>query len=281
MTMIGDTRISSFRKTNKLASRNMEEIIVYLIFAVVAGAGARFLSDVVFSALMTLSAAFQCLGFGLLLRQVSKRRAVESVSTRSLQLYALALCCRLYSTLQYNGYLPLDRTGDWVYQLIEFLEVVIIVVTVMKVNHYMSFVPDATETCQVWPILLFCAVMALTMHPQLNFSPAADIGWTLGLYLESVAMVPQLFMLGQRGGEVENMQGHYIACVFVSRLLMMVFWVTCYEELQPKESAYNLPGLGVMGMQLLQVVIFADFMYLYGKSVRDNVKLVLPYSGVV
>jgi hypothetical protein len=278
--MIGNVSMTSpFRKTSKLASRNMEEIIMYLIFTFAAAVGARFLSDVVFSALMTLSAAFQCLGFGILLRQVTKGKAVGDVSSKSLQLYAVAITARLYSTLQYNGYLPLDRTGDWVYQLIEFLEVVIVVLTIVKVARYQCYLGDANDTCQVWPMLLLCGVMALTMHPGLNYNATADIAWTFGLYLESVAMVPQLFMLGRRGGEVESMQGHYIACVFMSRVLMMWFWLTCYEELQPRDSAFNLPGLGVMGMQLLQVVLFADFMYLYGKSVRDNVKLVLPYAG--
>merc|ERR1719149_436380 len=137
--------------------------------------GAQFLSDIVFSALMTLSASFQCLGFGILLRQVTKDKAVGDVSSRSLQLFAVAIACRLYSTLQYNGYLPLDRTGDWVYQLIEFVEVNICVVTIVKVVRYQCGFDGANDTCHVWPLLLICGVMTWAMPPRLNYNPMADM----------------------------------------------------------------------------------------------------------
>ena len=49
----------------------------------------------------------------------------------------------------------------------------------------------------------------------------------------------------KKGGEVESLASHYIACVFVSRLLMMSFWMNSYPELKPKGADFNLPGFGV------------------------------------
>ena len=91
-------------------------------------------------------------------------------------------------------------------------------------------------------------------------------------------MIPQLWMLFKMGGEVESLASHFIACVFMSRLLMMTFWIHTYHELKPKESDFNLPGFGVMGAQITQCVIFADFMYYYVRSMRNNTRLVLPQS---
>ena len=52
-------------------------------------------------------------------------------------------------------------------------------------------------------------------------------------------------MRSKKGGEVESLASHYIACVFVSRLLMMSFWINSYPELKPKGADFNLPGFGV------------------------------------
>lgn len=265
--------------SGKIASRNAEEIILYVIFAVVTIICARMLSDLLFSALVTFSAAFTALGFALLLMQVQRRKGVLSISLRSLYLYGIALACRLYSTLQYNGYLPVDRSGDWLYQLIEtvaFVSVVVLIIQVKKIHTESCLV--GVDTCNAAVLLFACLIIALAVHPRLNNSMLPDVLWTLALYVETVAMVPQLFLLTKLGGEVDSLQGHYIACMFMARLLMMRFWVTCYEELRPKGAEYNLPGLGVIGSQLLQVVLFADFMHLYVKSHRNNAKLILPVT---
>lgn len=265
--------------SGKIASRNAEEIILYVIFAVVTIICARMLSDLLFSALVTFSAAFTALGFALLLMQVQRRKGVLSISLRSLYLYGIALACRLYSTLQYNGYLPVDRSGDWLYQLIETAALVAVVVLVIQVKkiHTENCVVGV-DTCNAAVLLVACFLIAIAVHPRLNNSTIPDVLWTLALYVETVAMVPQLFLLTKLGGEVDSLQGHYIACMFMARLLMMRFWVTCYEELRPKGAEYNLPGLGVIGSQLLQVVLFADFMHLYVKSHRNNAKLILPVT---
>lgn len=265
--------------SGKIASRNAEEIILYIIFGIVASICARMLSDLLFSALVTFSAAFTALGFGLLLKQVQRRKGVLSISLRSLYLYAVALACRLYSTLQYNGYLPVDRSGDWLYQFIELVALacaVILIMRVKKIHNESCLV--GVDTCNAVVLFVACLLIAIAVHPKLNNSTLPDVLWTLALYVETVAMVPQLFLLTKLGGEVDSLQGHYIACMFIARLLMMRFWVTCYEELRPKNAEYNLPGLGVIGSQLLQVVLFADFMHLYVKSLRTNAKLILPVT---
>jgi len=265
--------------SGKIASRNAEEIILYAAFAVLSSICARMLSDLLFSALVTLSAAFTALGFALLFKQVQRRKGVLSISLRSLHLYAVALACRLYSTLQYNGYLPVDRSGDWLYQLIETVALVLVVVLIIQVKkiHDESCLVGV-DTCNAVVLLVACSLIAIAVHPMLNNRTIPDVLWTLALYVETVAMVPQLFLLTKLGGEVDSLQGHYIACMFLARLLMMRFWVTCYEELRPKGAEYNLPGLGVIGSQLLQVVLFADFMHLYLKSLRTNAKLILPVT---
>jgi hypothetical protein len=232
---------------------------------------------------MTLSAAFQTLGLSLLLLQVFRRRGVSSVSVRTLYLYALVLCFRLYATSLYQGYRPVDRSGDYLYQLIEGVSLVIVAVTIckMKMGHVDDY--PANDTCNALALVALAAICAYLVHPNLNEEYAPDVSWTFALYLESVAMLPQLFLLTKLGGEIESSQGHYMACTFVSRALMLRFWLKCYAEIsghrtKKDEEPIKLAGLGVIGSQVLQLVLLADFMYIYVKNLRSSRKLVLSYS---
>jgi len=279
---IVSTLMNFSRDGKKAVKKNCDEGLCYLIFAVMITVSSQLLSDRLFSSLITLGAAFQCLGFILLRLKVRKQRGVQGISVNSLQLYAVALSCRLFSTLQYNGYLPVDRSGDWLYQLVDMasLGVVCSLIHAMRTKHQDSYNFEA-DTCGVKWFLIGAAVLSFWVHPQLNNRKIPDMAWTYALYIETVAMIPQLWMLTKLGGEVESLASHYIACIFIARVLMMCFWVHTYHELRPKDSDFNLGGIGVMGTQLLQCVIFADFMWYYVRSIRTNTKLVLPQSFAI
>lgn len=267
---------------SKAIKNNVDEGLVYAVFGVILCFGAKFLTDFTFSALITLAAAVQCLGFCLLRLQIRKQRGAQGISSRALQLYVVMYGCRLFSTLQYNGYLPVDRTGDWLYQMVDVIALAVVysLILAVRTTHQHSYHYEH-DTCPIHWFVLLAVVMSFFVHPHLNNRKIPDMAWTCALYLESVAMVPQLWMLTKLGGEVESLASHYIACVFLSRLLMMGFWVHTYHELKPKDSDFNMPGFGVMGSQLLQCVIFGDFMYYYIRSIRNNTKLVLPQSFAI
>lgn len=44
---------------------------------------------------------------------------LSGLSLKTLELYAFVFFFRLSSILRYQGYLPYDRTGDWLYSLLE------------------------------------------------------------------------------------------------------------------------------------------------------------------
>merc|ERR1719262_1029017 len=87
-------------------TRNPVVVLVYVVFAVVTVLVYHWLAEGEFSAILTLSAVFQCLAFSLLGIQVLSTNSVRGISAKSLQLDALALACRLSSTTWLEGYLP-------------------------------------------------------------------------------------------------------------------------------------------------------------------------------
>merc|ERR1719198_1407361 len=70
-----------------------------------------------FTAVLTLSVMVQALAFNFLQAQISNSRSVAGISGKALTMHAIKLCCRLGSSLFLDGYLPTDKSGDWIYQL--------------------------------------------------------------------------------------------------------------------------------------------------------------------
>merc|ERR1719352_1837673 len=68
----------------------------------------------------------QCLAVVLLGLQMLSTGSASGISAKALSLDALALCCRLSSTLWLNGYLPVDASGDHVYQIVDIVSLAII-----------------------------------------------------------------------------------------------------------------------------------------------------------
>jgi len=108
-------------------NRTHDQMFAYLSFAVVLTIGAQTLSDMVFSSIISLSASFQLLGFLLIVMKVRKPVGFSGSSVRSMQLFAIALAMRLFTTTQYRGYLPVDSTGEGTYQGIEMCSLITLI----------------------------------------------------------------------------------------------------------------------------------------------------------
>merc|ERR1719473_1008588 len=79
-----------------------------------------------FTAILTLSVFAQALSFLFLHMQISASKTVAGISGKSLILHAVKLCCRLGTTLWLDGYLPTDKSGDWIYQVGDVLSLLLV-----------------------------------------------------------------------------------------------------------------------------------------------------------
>jgi len=263
--------IKASAKSEKFSRSNQEECVAYVIFTLACCVGGLLLTDLKFSALMTFAAAFQCLGFALLLLQVIRGRGTKSVSLRTLFLYVIVLCFRLSATWFHDSYIPVDRSGDFLYQSIETTSLVLVVAIMVKMLTAFEDDYPREDKFGIISLILVSGAAAYFVHPTLNHSFVPDASWTFSIYLEAFAMIPQLFLLTKLGGEVENLQGHYMACTFASKLAMLRLWGRCYEEIaKNEESGGVLAGYGILVSHVLPVIVLADFMYLYCRSLRST-----------
>ncbi|KAJ7305857.1 hypothetical protein JRQ81_010223 [Phrynocephalus forsythii] len=87
-----------------------------------------------------------------------------------------------------------------------------------------------------------------------DFSPV-EILWTFSIYLESVAILPQLFMISKTG-EAETITTHYLFFLGLYRALYLINWIWRYYF----EGFFDLIAV-VAGV--VQTILYCDFFYLY------------------
>merc|ERR1719261_2053793 len=122
--MIG-SRMDAHSSGSK-SNSNSGVFLVYAVFATIAVLVYHLIAEGEFSSILTLSAIFQCLAFSLLGIQALSAGNVHGISARSLMLDAFALACRLSSTTWLEGYLPYDKTGDYLYQCFDALSLAMV-----------------------------------------------------------------------------------------------------------------------------------------------------------
>jgi hypothetical protein len=84
-----------------------------------------------------------------------------------------------------------------------------------------------------------------------------QILWAFSIWLESVAILPQLFML-QRTGEAETITTHYLFALGAYRALYIPNWIYRYFFEVPK---FYDPIAVIAG--IIQTILYSDFFYIY------------------
>jgi hypothetical protein len=84
-------------------------------------------------------------------------------------------------------------------------------------------------------LVLPCLLLATVIHPTLNQNFVTDVAWTLALYLETLAVIPQLYMF-QKSGSVEPWTSHFVFTLGLSRVFLFSFWLSSYHELNDKRG---------------------------------------------
>ncbi|KAJ0060312.1 hypothetical protein NL108_010089, partial [Boleophthalmus pectinirostris] len=87
-----------------------------------------------------------------------------------------------------------------------------------------------------------------------DFSPL-EILWTFSIYLESVAILPQLFMISKTG-EAETITTHYLFFLGLYRALYLINWIWRFYF----EGFFDMIAI-VAGV--VQTILYCDFFYLY------------------
>ena len=211
-------------------------------------------------------------------------KSVSGVSFKSMQLYVVVFICRLSSIFRHQGYLPFDKSGDWLYHCIEVLSLLGVGLVCYAIfgpllstydenlDRFGNFyIPGELGAIYV---LVPCVVIAVFFHPSLNHEFFSDFVWAASMYVEALAMAPQLYMFqkqaGERGIKLDAWLGHTVFAVAFSRLFELIFWVGSFKELSTHHTGSTVSAYLVLLSQVLQMAIMADFFYYYAVSLSQG-----------
>eukprot|EP00931_Biecheleriopsis_adriatica_P020992 TRINITY_DN1386_c0_g1_i1.p1 TRINITY_DN1386_c0_g1~~TRINITY_DN1386_c0_g1_i1.p1 ORF type:complete len:282 (-),score=50.03 TRINITY_DN1386_c0_g1_i1:42-887(-) len=248
-------------------------MVAYGLFVTSALGVYHFIANGEFSAILTLAVMMQCLGFGLLAVQVLLTGRCTGISASALILDALALCFRLSSTLWLEGYLPVDASGDWVFQAVDIMSLMLVAWLLKQLffEKKISYQKEE-DSFPIFPMVPLCILLAGMFHADMNERPVFDTLWMAGLFVCSIAVLPQLWLISKTGGKVEPLTAHYIAAMAISRALSGVFmWharhdITCI----PWVEGYNHAPWVILAAHALHLLLLGDFGYYYVKTMINK-----------
>jgi len=275
LQIIIDTLIPSFPAMDasthsKSGSASSARVaIAYILFGGCALWVYHVIAEGEVSSLLTVSVVLQCLSFVLLALKVTSSSSAAGISARTLALDAVSLCCRLSSTLWLHGYLPSDASGDWMFQAADLcsLAMVIFLLYQVLVVHRDTYQVN-TDTFGVRNLVVGAIMLSILLHADMNHKPVFDALWTMGLFIDSVSLFPQLWLISKNGGAVEAMTSHHIATMACSRLLAFAFWYLAREYVvtAPWVEGFNHGAWGILAAYAVQFLLLSDFVYHYVKA---------------
>ncbi|XP_076666359.1 ER lumen protein-retaining receptor [Andrena cerasifolii] len=194
----------------------------------------------------------------ILLVKIWKTRSCAGISGKSQILFAIVY------TMRY-----LDLVTTYISSYNTFMKIIFIAASCATVFlMYVKF--KATydhnhDTFRIEFLILPTLVLALLINHEFT---VMEVLWTFSIYLESVAILPQLFLVSKTG-EAESITSHYLFALGSYRGLYLLNWVYRYYV----EDYFDLI---VIVAGLVQTVLYCDFFYLYITKVLKGKKLQLP-----
>ncbi|KAI8823518.1 ER lumen protein retaining receptor [Fimicolochytrium jonesii] len=196
----------------------------------------------------------------ILLLKITQTRSAAGISFKTQALYALIFCTRYLDLFVkfvslYNTVMKLFFIGTSFY-----------ILYLMKVKYRATW--DSThDTLRVEYLMGPCAVLGLIFHEGGPFN-IIEILWSFSIFLESVAILPQLFQL-TRTGEAETITTHYLFALGAYRGLYILNWIYRYFTDGHVDYVAVISGI-------LQTALYCDFFYVYFGRVLKGKKFKLP-----
>lgn len=191
--------------------------VVYGLFAAIAGGVYYFVAGCEFSCIQTLAGMLQCLAMAFLMQQTFCSKVTEGISSSSLLLHAAAFACRLSSTTWLNGYLPVDVSGDFIYQAFDVLALL------LALRLIREFPSTGASGKGCGAVICISIGLAALLHADMNKRPLFDTLWMASVFLASAGMVAQMFALRKLPSSADPLAGHALSAMAMAQILSAIY----------------------------------------------------------
>ncbi|KAF9463601.1 ER lumen protein retaining receptor-domain-containing protein [Collybia nuda] len=194
----------------------------------------------------------------ILLHKIQTTRSCRGISFKTQALYVAVFVTRYPDLLFrfisfYNSIMKLFFIVSSCY-----------ILYLMRYRFRPTFDPSI-DTFRIEYLLGPCFILGCIFNYKFNFT---EVFWSFSIFLESVAILPQLFML-QRTGEAETITTHYLAALGIYRTLYIPNWIYRYFTEGVVDPIAVTAGI-------VQTGLYLDFFYVYFTKVLQGEKFELP-----
>jgi len=197
----------------------------------------------------------------VLLLKIHSMKSCAGISLKTQELYVLVFATRYLD--MFTNYISFYNT---VMKII-FLVTSFTIVWYMRYHKVVCQTYDRDQdTFRHHFLIIPCLLLALLINPRFT---VREVFWTFSLYLEAVAILPQLVLL-QRSRNIDNLTGNYVFLLGAYRALYLFNWI--YRYMAEKPQLRWIPWIS----GLVQTALYGDFFYYYIQSWRRREKLQLP-----
>jgi len=194
----------------------------------------------------------------ILLHKIQTTRSCRGISFKTQMLYVAVFVTRYLDLFfrfvsLYNSIMKLFFISSSCY-----------ILYLMKFKYRPTHDPSI-DTFKIEYLLGPCLIFSLIFNYKFSFS---EVLWSFSIWLEAVAILPQLFML-QRTGEAETITTHYLAALGVYRALYIPNWIYRYFTEGVVDPIAVTAGI-------VQTGLYIDFFYVYVTKVLQGQKFELP-----
>lgn len=229
-----------------------------LAFLMLVAWGAHVAANPDPSQLVTVGAAAHLLSLCMLLSEARRTRSLPQVSAACLLMLAIGLALRLCSTTYFQGYLPIDATGDGPFQVLEGI-------ALLCAMRGLALYEAAGESPEWRAVLLactLCAGAAGSCFGDLDRNPTFDGLWAMSVYVETVACVAITCQLKALVERREGLPLGFVLPQLLGFACRASFWHAAYAEIAP-ENPIRLqeyfPQV-LLGVHLLMIASYAGLL---------------------
>ena len=201
------------------------------------------------------------ISFVIIIYKIYKDKSCKGVSAKTFEIYLLVFCTRyldlfMYFISFYNTSMKLLFIGASIF---------ILYLMHFKAPFNSTYDRKNEDTFPHVYLIPFAIVMTLIINKSYSLW---GLVWSFSLWLESVAVFPQISIIAKTNG-IFTYTAHYLAALGSYRFFYVLLWIYRYIKYGRVLWVSVFSGI-------LQVLLYADFFYLYIKNVGKMVSSDLP-----
>jgi len=207
--------------------------------------------------------------FGLLIlrAKINHRKNVKGISGMTLLMYATFYTVRIWLNLPDSWSFHLNELELEASFGIFSLLIVLDCVRSVFVTHRSSYQEDL-DVLHVKYLIPGCFLLAALLRADFRrWSALYGYMWTSCLYMDVLALLPQVVMMARGGGKVEAPIAHFVAATFLSRIQDLSDTLFFKAGLLSEDY---FSSCIVIFFQALHLLVVADFMYYYVKALTSG-----------